>query len=270
MIPEQTRQQVRDNLHREVGGFFTNTRRGSDTCAVCTGPAAADLCSQCDTHRSRYGDQLAGQVITLAYAKGDMTPRHQSAHHMYRYKNSINPSAECLRDLKLMVLGATYLHGECMARAYGWWDTVTFVSSADRPGIQHPVRELAEQVIPLEDRAKMLLGIGPQISDRVRFPLPERFTVSDRQRPNVEGRHVLVVDDTWVSGSKSQSAALTLRAAGARAVTILCVARWLSWTYQPDHERLIRASTAPYDALVCPVTGGACPPPLPALALPTG
>lgn len=247
------------NLHREVGGFFTNTRRGPGICAVCTGPADSGLCWPCQSHRDRYGDQLAGQVITLAYAKGDMTPRHQSGHHMYRYKNSISPSAECLRDLKLMVLGATYLHGECMARAFGWWDTVTFVSSASRPGIEHPVRELAEQIIPLEDRAKLLLGIGPQIGAGGRFPLPDKFTISDQQLPNVEGRHVLVVDDTWVSGSKSQSAALTLRAAGARAVTIFCVARWLSWTYQQDHQQLISATTTPYDASLCPVTGWRCP-----------
>lgn len=268
MIPEETRQKVKENLHREVGGFFTNTSRGPNNCAVCTGPAAAELCWQCEGHRARYGHQLAGQVVTLAYAKGDMSPRHQSAHHMYRYKNRINPSLECLRDLKLMVLGATYLHGECMARAFGWWDTVTFVSSASRPGTQHPVVGLAEQVLPLEDRAKLLMGIGPQMAEGGRFPLPGRFTVSDLQRPNVEGCHVLVVDDTWVSGDKSQSAALALRAAGARAVTILCLARWLSWSYSIEHERLIRASTAPYDALLCPVTGGACPPPL--AAHPTG
>ncbi len=259
MIPDATRQKVKENLHREVGGFFTNTSRGPDNCAVCTGPAAAELCWQCENQRARYGDQLAGQVVTLAYAKGNMSPLHQSAHHMIRYKQRINPSLECMRDLKLMVLGATYLHNECMARAFGPWDTVTFVSSTSRPGTNHPVVELAAQVIPLEDRAKLLLGIGPQIAESGRFPLPGRFTISDAQRPNVEDRHVLVVDDTWVSGDKSQSAALALRGAGARAVTILCVARWLSWTYNVDHERLIKASTAPYDALLCPVTGGDCP-----------
>lgn len=74
----------------------------------------------------------------------------------------------------------------------------------------------------------------------------------------MDGCHVLVVDDTWVSGNKSQSAALTLKAAGARVVTIPCVARWLSWDYSDEHRQLIERSTAPYDALLCPVTGESC------------
>jgi phosphoribosylpyrophosphate synthetase len=263
MISQEMRQQVRDRLHREVGGFFTNTSRGPGTCAVCRGPAEANLCGQCAEQRAAYGDQLADQVVILAYAKGRMTTLHQSAHHMLRYKHRINPSEECQRDLKLMVLSATSLHGECMARAHGWWHTITFVSSATRPGTDHPVVLLAQQVVPFEDRARILLDHGPSIDASGRFPLPDRFIISENYKPDVAGHHVLVVDDTWVSGDKAQSAALTLKAAGAATVTILCVARWLDWTYNDAHQQLIKASTAPYDALICPVTGGECPPLLP-------
>lgn len=73
------------------------------------------------------------------------------------------------------------------------------------------------------------------------------------------GQHVLVVDDTWVSGDKPQSAALALRAAGARTVTLLLVARWLSWNHNEQHKRLISSLKEPYDARQCPVTGDACP-----------
>lgn len=73
---------------------------------------------------------------------------------------------------------------------------------------------------------------------------------------------MLVVDDTWVSGCKSQSAVITVKDAGASAVSILCAARWLDRAYS-GHRELIDSLTDLYDALRCPVTGGACPRPLP-------
>ena len=85
-----------------------------------------------------------------------------------------------------------------------------------------------------------------------------RFDVEKKWRKKIAGKHVLVVDDTWVSGGKSQSAAIALKDAGADAVTILCVARWLSYDYDDDHRRMIKELTAPYDATMCPVTGGSC------------
>jgi hypothetical protein len=53
---------------------------------------------------------------------------------------------------------------------------------------------------------------------------------------------------------------ITLKDAGAGAVTVLCLARWLDRDYG-EHGALIDSLTGVYDALRCPVTGGACPPP---------
>ncbi len=70
-----------------------------------------------------------------------------------------------------------------------------------------------------------------------------------------------MVDDTWVSGGKG-----SVRSAGAEGgwgaavVTVLCVARWLRYDW-PDHRRLIESLEEPYNAGMCPVTGGACPTP---------
>jgi hypothetical protein len=67
-----------------------------------------------------------------------------------------------------------------------------------------------------------------------------------------------VVDDTWVSGDKAQSAALALKAAGAARVTIFSAARWLRYDWS-DHRQLIDNLVPPYNPRCCPVTGGACP-----------
>lgn len=261
MTPARGGREAPAQLYRKVGGFFTNTRRGPGHCVVCTGPAAAELCPQCAEQRQEYGTRLADLVVPLAYAKGHVNPIHQSAHHVFRYKSCLQPSLENRQDLQLMIHTASSLHGTCIADAVGWWEALTFVPSAKRPGTQHPVVELAKRVAPSKAAvSKILLDIGPDIStEPTRWPMISRFEVANPWRRKIAGRHVLVVDDTWVSGGKSQSAAITLKAAGARAVTILCVARWLSHNYGEDHRRMIEELTAPYDATLCPVTGGDCP-----------
>lgn len=248
---------VAGQVREQIGAIFHNVRRGPGVCRVCTGPASELLCSPCDWHRRAFGRRTADLVVPLAYAQKGQ----QSGHHMYGYKSTIGSPTEIRRDLKLLVFSGMRLHRECIDVAVGLpWTVVTFVSSQGRPGTHHPVVELAQQVTPFNaGAARIVLGLGPDIAvERSRGPLATRFTIADRSRPDVRGRHVLVVDDTWVTGAKSQSAAITLKDAGAAAVTVLCVARWLDRAYN-GHGGLIDALPEPYDALTCPVTGGDCP-----------
>jgi hypothetical protein len=82
--------------------------------------------------------------------------------------------------------------------------------------------------------------------------------VSSGHHDQARRRHVLVVEDTWVSGAKAQSVALTLKDAGASNVTVLAIGRWLRYDWN-DHKTFIEELHEPYDAQVCPVTGGRCP-----------
>ena len=43
----------------------------------------------------------------------------------------------------------------------------------------------------------------------------------------VAGRHVLLVEGTWVSGASAQSEAVSLHRAGDHHVTVMCIARML-------------------------------------------
>jgi methyl coenzyme M reductase subunit C len=159
-----------------------------------------------------------------------------------------------------MMLVGSLLHGPCIAQRLGWWSTVTFVPSADRPGREHPAAELARQVTPSHlNASRILLGIGPGFAaEPSRVPRTDRFVVPPQYVSQIAGRHVLVVDDTWVSGDKAQSASLALKAAGAAAVTVICIGRWLRYDW-PDHRQLMETLHEPYNATMCPVTGGACP-----------
>jgi hypothetical protein len=250
---------LRQRLHDRVGGFFHNARHEAGaTCTVCAGPAESTRCWRCAPDQAEFGNRLADRILILAYARGKAPNRHQSEHTLYAYKG-VPPSPKSVEDLKLMIMAATALHGGCVARAAGRpWSAVTFVPSARRPGATHPVAQLARAVRGHTPDQRFLLDLGPSITTEGRTVLPDRFQVPRTEAGPVRGSHALIVDDTWTSGSKAQSAALAVREAGPDMVTVLCIARWCRHDW-PDHGALLDRCTAPYDATVCPLTGADCP-----------
>jgi len=45
---------------------------------------------------------------------------------------------------------------------------------------------------------------------------------------DLAGQHVLILDDTWTTGANAHSAVLAARRAGAAAVSVMVVGRWLA------------------------------------------
>jgi hypothetical protein len=75
--------------------------------------------------------------------------------------------------------------------------------------------------------------------------------------PIPKGKHIMVIDDTWVSGGHAQSVAMALKRAGAAKVSILAIGRWLRMNDRRTkgvYNRFIR--NRPYNADICPWTGG--------------
>jgi predicted amidophosphoribosyltransferase len=256
------RDQYQRLLRDRVGGFFRNTVLDPRlTCAVCRAPKETGrLCRRCAKHRALFAGRLADNVLILAYARGQAEGSiHQSAHTMLAYKQT-PPAHKCAQDLALMIRAATDLHSDCVeAHCGGAWSSVTFVPSHNRPNRTHPLAQLAKQVAR-NNRTdnRFLLEIGPGFNaDPQRSVRADRFTVPDEFAERVTGRHVLLIEDTWVTGAKAQSAAVTLHDAGAARVSVLCVARWCR-ADRPAHKTLLERCTLPYDALICPITGGAC------------
>ena len=219
--PSSTRaDQAAERLCTEqVGGFFTNTVARPRLGARCApGRRPQSLCPQCvDLARDATRTDLADQVVHPGLRQGQHGPAPVGAPRVPVQEPCSDPSAECQRDLQV---DDARRRRSCTASAsrkpFGWWDDrdVRLVCQ-NRPGVAHPVVELARAVAPRNpEPARVLLDVGPDIWTWPRgdHPLPRRFAVSDRCLP--EGRRVdtcCVVDDTWVSGDKPQSAALALR-----------------------------------------------------------
>ena len=97
--------------------------------------------------------------------------------------------------------------------------------------------------------------VGPK-PDRVLTPASWAIAAG-----NARPKHVVVIDDAWVSGASAQSLAVTLKQTGVLDVSILSIARVLSPHWEPN-KPFIRdvLSTLPYDWHRCPWTLEACPP----------
>jgi hypothetical protein len=141
----------------------------------------------------------------------------------------------------------------------GGGGVATFVPSRTPRSGAHPVTGIARNVSRLaaDDPAsggpyritRVAMECGPLNAPRAANA--NRFRVPDPARPVLDGRRVLLVDDTWTSGTSLQSTAAALKAAGAASVTGLCVARWLSWEWSPHVPFLERVTAEPFEPFSC-------------------
>jgi hypothetical protein len=230
--------------------FFRNVvREPTHTCRVCATPVNGyPLCWRCRGHQGLSG--LADLVVPLAYAI-DGT---ESAAVVRNYKNHpLRRERERCGSIvgEVLRLGMT-LHKGCLVAIVSQpvFACVVVPSLTSRLGT-HPMTSIAESMGLVGD-----VALRPSLDARCdRVVDSEKFTIDGP----VKGRHILVIDDVWTTGSNAQSAALALRRAGAAAVSVMLIARWLNPRH-PLSPRFIRERLSEdYNALVCPVTGHKCP-----------
>lgn len=227
-------------------------RQPMRTCRVCTAPVAHfALCWRCGEHRSLSG--LADVVAPLVYAVGGT----ESAATLSDYKNHpIRTRRErSAQAIAQFMSPAVQSHEHCFGAVTGVPVSVRCVvpSLTRRLGV-HPLVSIAESVGVVLDPV-LTPGRDPRCDRRVRA---DKFAVSSAAA--IQGRHVLVLDDVWTTGSNAQSAALALRRAEGAVVSVLVVGRWLNPANLLTHTFLRSRPDKPYDPHVCPVTGGDCPP----------
>lgn len=220
---------------------------GSDVCVVCHGcpnPGYGD-CSSCSATR-RQLTRSVGRVVPVSLTEGA-----GQLHYVLRmYKRSPRVRDRQIHSASVIALAGRFLrdHGSCIAEASGGaWDVITTVPSTTATGTPHQMEIAFSMYTPLREQHEVLLRRGPGVLGH-----NEASDTGYEVTRDVTDTRVLIVDDTFTSGARSQSAASALQIAGADVVAIVPVGRYINPGYG-DHVREYwdRQRHEPYDFDTC-------------------
>lgn len=226
------------------GGYLRNTRWNSDyTCDYCTGiPGNPEFpsCYQCGTEYA-YSSETSDFRGFVSYGWN----YSQSATVMYGYKDAVG-NRQAQRVVNMMLFYTLRAHLGCATDAQhgrpAMWAAVPSLRQRGHPQVLHA---MAASLLRNMPEAQMVPSTDVHSPRSFR---PENFAVATP----VTGQHVLLIDDTWTSGSHAESAAAALKRAGAARVTLLVLARWLDLRRGRTEEFVKTELTQDFDPDLCP------------------
>jgi hypothetical protein len=217
-------------------------------CDICHGVVSGySVCYPCHAARRK----LAGATADVT-AFVSLAPRgEQFAYELIAYKNPRIPDHHRRRlQTGLAAVLWTWLgrHEACLAGRLSIrrFDVITTVPSTSGRPI-NPLRHLVSGVVSgSAERYRDLLGLN-------RTDLDQRAHAADRYHASRElrGARVLVIDDTWTTGAHAQSASAALKTAGAEAVGIVALGRWLNPSYGATADWLAKHRRPGWDWTRC-------------------
>ena len=223
-------------------------------CPVCAAPIAVpyERCAQCLGHRrGPYRDELADMVIPLTYAVKGYPDLSQFYSDLFSYKREPHPSDKALNRVAAPVLAFARYHLTCLEKVTGHPVTGVTTVPSGRGRSGERLRRIATSLGPVvgsnntaPSRDGRASGLQP---DNIEFESPVRG-------------HLIVLEDTWVTGANAQSVAVQAHRAGASSVSIVVIARLLDYGWSPSQQLIDSWSPdATWQATVCPVSGAGCP-----------
>jgi predicted amidophosphoribosyltransferase len=231
---------------RELSALYENVllgpRRGPDVCPTCFNfTAGYDLCYGC-----AYGGQVLDAVLPISYS----VAQEQLHHALASYKRLDGEVARRLQTILAAILWRFLTdHEGCVAKAAGTsrFDLVTTVPSGDPlRDDRHPlVTIVGELVGATRERHQRLLRrthaeAAPRTFSTTKFDATTKL----------DGQSILVIDDTWTTGASAQSAAATLKSAGAGLTGAVVIGRHLNREWH-HNERRVRGIARPFDWRTC-------------------
>jgi hypothetical protein len=165
------------------------------------------------------------------------------------YKNSPHSGTRDEYTLRLGALLARFLrdHHEHVETVSGRWDTITIVPSSSGRAGPHPLENVVLKARAHHPLYRPLLRAGAVELDH-RAGDDRGFDLSE----NADGRHVLLIDDTFTTGARIHSAASALRLAGADVTAAVVLGRIVRPDYSDEARELWDQQTAiPFDFSVC-------------------
>ena len=229
------------------GNFMLGPRPGPDVCEVCfTFTEGHETCFVCG-HESAALDAVA--PISYSVAGG------QLHHALAGYKRLGGEVARRLQvELAAVLWRFLAEHEACLAHAAAaaGFDLVTTVPSTSRERDEHhPLRRIVGELArPTRERyERLLIRSHREVPERTFDPGKYDVTRS------LTGQSVLLVDDTWTTGSCAQSAAAALRGAGAGPVAAVVIGRHVKPDWR-ENDRRLHALARPFDWSSCVWHGG--------------
>jgi predicted amidophosphoribosyltransferase len=231
---------------RELSALYESVmlapRRGPDVCSTCFNfTAGYTRCYACD-----HGRPALDALAPISYS----VAREQLHHALASYKRLQGDVARRLGAILAAVLWRFLAeHERCLAKAAGIerFDVIATVPSGARArDEQHPLRWIVGELVgPTRDRHERLLRrseteVPPRAFSELKFEATR----------HLRGQAVLLVDDTWTTGASAQSAAATLKAAGAGPIAAVVIGRHLNREWHQNDRRL-RGIAQPFEWADC-------------------
>jgi predicted amidophosphoribosyltransferase len=212
-------------------------RRGPDVCATCFNfTAGYSRCYAC-----AHSQPVLDAVAPISYS----VAREQLHHALASYKRLDDEVARRLQAILAAILWRFLTeHEHCLAKAAKTdrFQLITTVPSGDADRDErHPLRRIVGELVgPTRDRHEALLrrtnsGAAPRTFSPTKF---------EATMP-LKNASILLIDDTWTTGSSAQSAAAALRQAGAGRIAAVVIGRHLNREWH-ENDRRIRGIARPF------------------------
>lgn len=196
-----------------------------DRCHGCPNPGWSTCWSCSQVERQLFAPCPLVVPISL-YEVG-----YQLHHQLRNYKAEPSDMSWDFLVKTAAILGYfLQLHSGCVAAAAGGpWDVITSVpSSTDREG-EHPLVRAIKLLPDIRDQYETLLERG-EVNITHTIASDQGFNALRR----LDDERVLLIDDTFTSGARAQSAASVLNNAGATVVAILPIGRVITPGFSPS------------------------------------
>jgi hypothetical protein len=216
---------------------------GAGICKWChNAPATGyDACYSCWTVRQQVTHPARVVPISLMTRDGPLYGTLKG------YKSSRDRIRKQTFRLRVVGLVARFLidHERCIDPSRDGWDFVTSVPSTRPERLKHPLSAALDLYAPLGNRDVLARGTG-QLDRNVASD--DAFVAVT----NIAGQRCVLVDDTYVTGAKAQSAASALALAGATVLAIVPAGRLINPNFSAEtHDYWEARKTDVFDFGAC-------------------